>query len=31
MEQLRDLEMSTQDEKTKHMIQQFMMQAEEND
>ena len=31
MEQLRDLEMSTQDEKTKHMIQQFMMQAEEHE
>lgn len=31
MEQLRDLEMSAQDEKTKRMIQQFMMQAEEND
>lgn len=30
MEQLRDLEMSTQDEHTKQMIQKFIMQAEEN-
>lgn len=30
MEQLRDLEMSTQDETTKQMIRKFIMQAEEN-
>lgn len=30
MEQLRDLEMSTQDENTKQMIRKFIMQAEEN-